>query len=359
MAATQFQWLGHLVTEQVPVAVPALVTFDALGHTTTEQAPVAVPALVTFDALGHTTTEQAPVAVPALVTFSGLGHLSYAVKTGESYWFSFSAYPAPALFDLYGADSGISVIPVTLTSSEGLVHDPNLPLPISLQEASAIINGAVLYVPRRDYLFEFGVEPSIVKIPYVFAFDVLKKGAEGGFSYNVIAALKTVQMYDQWYLNILLTDKPYVSYGFSFVIKQPGIFYDFMFEVGELVTHYDFTFNVGELKRETTDFEWDSIESWIPVTLPCTAMPVRPNMVPPSAKIHRLNIRVYVGPILVGAGYTTYAWAGPDDAEIRFTITDIPQLSADHRIMVYDNNLKVYDKTLPYSEFWGDSYGTT
>ncbi len=309
------------------------------------------------------------------------GLFAQSNRSYATYPFTFKVYPAPELRSLDLLPDGFADpvrAPVTLTamSVQGSFGDP-VRAPVTLTAMSVqgsfgdpvrapvtltnvgVAGDALIYVPRRDYLLEFEVEPARIRIYHNFFFDILKVAATADITYDIVTVPKTRYTYDAWTYNILLTDKPYVSYGFSFSVANPRIRADFYFDVGEPITHYDFSFNVASVVRSTFDFEWDVIETWVPVTLPCTAYPVRPGVVPPSAKKHRLNIRVYAGAILVGAGYATYVWAGPDDAQIIFTIADIPQLSAEHRIVIYDDTKKVYDRTLPYSEFWGDSYGNT
>jgi len=291
--------------------------------------------------------------------FYGLGVLGQSNRSYATYPFLFNVYPAPKLlsFNVQGSFADPTRAPLTLKTVDvqGVFPDP-VRAPVTLTNVG-VAGDALIYVPRRDYLFEFEVEPARIRIPYNFSFSILKVAARADVIYDIVTVPKTRYTYDWWTYDILLTDKPYVSYGFSFSVANPRIRADFYFDVGEPITHYDFSFNVASAVRSTFDFEWDVIETWVPVTLPCTADPVRPGVVPPSAKKHRLNIRVYTGATLVGAGCATYAWAGPDDAQIRFTIADIPQLSAEHRVVIYDDTKKVYDRTLPYSEFWSDSYG--
>lgn len=329
------------------------VSLQGVGLLSSVAADVETPILLESPPL---TSVSLAVGAPI---FCGLGVLGQNNRSYATYPFEFKVYPPPTLHSLHTGWEIIHPPPITLTS---VVHvaDTNFNTrgPITLLSYQ-LFGDALGLVPRREYPFEFDVEPQVLKIPYLFSFGILKKAASADITYDIVIVPKTRYTYESWTYNILLTDKPYVSYEFAFSTANLRVYGDFTFDVGEPITSYDFSFNVASEVRSTFDFEWDIIETWVPVNLPCTADPVRPGVVPPSAKKHRLNIRVYAGAILVGAGYATYAWAGPDDAQIRFTIADIPQLSAEHRVVIYDDTKKVYDRTLPYSEFWSDSYGNT
>lgn len=329
------------------------VSLQGVGLLSSVAADVETPILLESPPLTSVSLAVAPI-------FYGLGVLGQSNRSYATYPFLFNVYPAPELrsFDLLAdgfADPTRAPLTLKTVDVQGAFPDP-VRAPVTLTNVG-VAGDALIYVPRRDYLLEFEVEPARIRIPYNFSFSILKVAARADVIYDIVTVPMTRYTYDWWTYDILLTDKPYVSYGFSFSVANPRIRADFYFDVGEPITHYDFSFNVASAVRSTFDFEWDVIETWVPVTLPCTADPVRPGVVPPCAKKHRLNIRVYAGAILVGAGYATYAWAGPDDAQIRFTIADIPQLSAEHRVVIYDDTKKVYDRTLPYSEFWSDSYG--
>lgn len=274
--------------------------------------------------------------------------------------FEFRIFPAPELHDTAAVGSdNLALVPLTLAGHD-LTLDPT-PAHTSIKFNDLILVSDVPpYLPKRDYFFEFGVEPTVIRIPYVFDFAVLAKAAEGSFEFNIQSANRTRITYDQWVFDVVLTNKYYAGSGlFAFDVKQPRIPYDFEFNVTQSLTSYDFSFVVSSQVKQTVDFELDVIESWVPVTLVCSATPLPPGLISPSTRKHRLNIRVYAGSILVGAGYTYYLWNGAGDARVCFTIGGIPQLSADHRVLVYDNILKVYDETLPYSEFWSDSYGNS
>jgi hypothetical protein len=274
--------------------------------------------------------------------------------------FTFKIYPAPEMTHIagVGGDSP-ELIPISFVNVGIAATISSNDVPVSLVgSAPAPID--IPYLPKRDYLFGFDVEPQTIRIPYIFDFDILKKAASATFDFNIVQVVKTVQSYNQWFFSILLTaDKPYVSFNFAFSIQQPRTYADFYFEVvGEPITYYDFTFNVAREWKDTFDFECDVVETWVPVTLVCAADATRPGTVTPSSRKHRLSIRVYVGAILVGAGYAYYTWDGPDNAQIKFYISGIPQLSSEHRIVIFDDTKKVYDSVLPYSEFWSDTYGT-
>lgn len=294
-----------------------------------------------------------PTPVLRGVKMGGQSNKSYVTAP-----FTFKIYPAPELTHIAGVGGdNPGLVPTSFVNIGVAAAISSNDVPVALvSSAPAPID--IPYLPKRDYLFGFDVEPQSIRIPYIFDFDILKKAASATFDFNIVQVIKTVQSYNQWFFSILLTDKHYVSFNFAFSIQQPRTYADFYFEVGEPITYYDFTFNVAREWKDTFDFECDVIETWVPVTLVCAADPTRPGTVAPSSRKHRLNIRVYVGAILVGAGYAYYTWDGPDNAQIKFYISGIPQLSSEHRIVVFDDTKKVYDSVLPYSEFWSDTYGT-
>lgn len=359
MSSAAFSGIGPLTTTQTPAPSGALVAFSGMGAVSTQADPSASPPITRLSGTGPVTTTTAPSTSSSLTQFTGVGPVSYAVRQAVNTWFTFMVFPPPELHDVMAAGvDNIALVPLSLTN-HNLALEPT-PNHVSIKFNDLItVSDVPPYLPKRDYYFEFGVEPTAIRIPYVFDFDVLAKATEGDFEFTVQAANRTRITYDQWFFNIILTDKPYVSYLFAFDVEQPRLTYDFEFNVTQSLTSYDFSFIVASQVKQTVDFELDVVESWVPVTLVCSATPLFPGLISPSARKHRLNIRVYAGSILVGAGYAYYLWNGAGNARVRFTIEGIPQLSADHRVIVYDNIVKVYDETIPYSEFWSDSYGNS
>ena len=210
-----------------------------------------------------------------------------------------------------------------------------------------------------DYFVTFFVQEQ-VKTSYNVAYRV-SAGRIYDVTFQVRDVVRAVTRYDQVTFNVQDDTRTIRRYEVVFS-ALPGITaYDVEFNVLLPPAAYDVSFSVAAgAEMLEYDVYAEVIESWIPVTLRVTTNPSFPGNIPPSQNKHRLNIRVFFGDIMGGAGVAAYLWTGPNDGRVQIIVEDIPEeLGAEMRVVVYNNACVVIDSTEISKPVWEGYFNGT
>ncbi len=354
------------------LGLPPAILEDSITEITTGGILTNLPAILE-DSITEITTGGILTNAPAI---------TQTYKSIQRYLITFNLYNPPKVNSIQQLSHGDPIdltnfiIPETRNIQQSPHGDPTDLTNFVIPETRSIQQlpyGDPVEWPYKAYQVDFNIIEAkktyqvdfFIASPIIEAYQVSFNIALGNsypVDFNILKQFPEKISYDQILFSILDGSITKRLYDVDFDISQLQTFYDVFFNIQPLPETYavDFTIAEGGVVWEA-DILFDIIKIWVATTVPVRLTPYINGTIPISTRKRRVVARVYTedGSNLICAGYIAIAFDGWDNFKIHVIVEEIPVISNNMRVLIYDNRRRVIDEVVPSSEIWEGNYGIT